>query len=186
MDHARPQRIVILGNCGGGKSTLAAQLGDAFDLPVYHLDRLFWKPGWVESERDEFDARVLAVAATERWVIDGNYTRTLQVRIDRADLIIYIEISRTLAVYRVVRRSIAHWGRTRPDMGDDCPDHIDPAFLAFVWNYPNRRGAEYPQMLEEARSVVTRVVVLRAGREVTRYVEKLARVKMTLPGEITR
>jgi len=150
MDDARPQRIVIIGNSGGGKSTLATQLGDVFDVPVYHLDQLFWKPGWVESERDEFDARVLEVTATDRWVIDGNYTRTLQARIDRADLIIYINIARSLAVYRVIRRSLRHRGRTRPDMGDDCPDHIDPAFLAFVWNYPSRRGAEHPQMTEEA------------------------------------
>lgn len=171
MDDARPQRIVILGNCGGGKSTLATQLGAVLDLPVYHLDQIFWKPGWVESERDEFDARVLEVTATERWIIDGNYTRTLQARIDRADLIIYINISRSLAVYRVVRRSVRHWGRTRPDMGDDCPDHIDPAFLGFVWNYPKRRGFEHRRMVEEARAVGERVVVLKAGQEVREFVK---------------
>jgi adenylate kinase family enzyme len=185
MENARPQRIVILGNAGAGKSTLATRLGTIYELPVYHLDRLFWKPGWVESERHEFDARVLAVAATDRWVIDGNYTRTLQARIDRADMIVYINVSRYRALYRVIRRSFRYWGQTRSDMGDDCPDHLDPAFLAFVWNYPKRRGAEHPQMLAQAKSVGKHVVVLKAGKEVTQHVDKLASVKETLRSEIT-
>ena len=169
MENARPQRIVILGSSGGGKSTLARQLGESLDLPVVHLDRLFWKPGWVESPRAEFDARVLEVTATECWVIDGNYSRTLPARIERADLIIYIEISRYRALWRVMRRWRSSLGRTRPDMGEGCPERIDFGFLSFVWHYPNRRGPEHRQMAEDAGAAGKTLVVLKAGREVSEF-----------------
>ncbi|HEX7103411.1 MAG TPA: hypothetical protein VF201_12270, partial [Nitrolancea sp.] len=128
MEHPRPQRIQILGNSGGGKSTLARQLGAALDLPVIHLDRIFWNPGWVETPHDEFDAKVLELAQADRWVIDGNYSRTLPERIERADLIIWIDVSRVHALWRVAKRAVTQHGRTRPDMGDDCPEHIDLGF----------------------------------------------------------
>jgi adenylate kinase family enzyme len=164
-----PQRIQILGNSGGGKSTLARQLGDALDLPVIHLDRVFWKPNWVESPRDEFDAKVLELAQGDRWVIDGNYSRTLPARIERADLIIWIDVSRPRALWRVAKRAITHYCRTRADMGDDCPEHIDWGFFAFVWNYPNRRGADHRQMTDDARAAGKWVEVLNTGREVREF-----------------
>jgi adenylate kinase family enzyme len=171
MEHQRPQRIQILGNSGGGKSTLARQLGDVLDLPVIHLDRYFWNPGWVPSLLPKFDARVLELAQGDRWVIDGNYSRTLPARIERADLIIWINISRTRALWRVAKRAVTQHGRTRPDMGDDCPEHIDWGFFAFVWNYPNRRGADHRQMMEDARAAGKWVEVLKAGREVREFVQ---------------
>ena len=121
-------------------------------MPVIHLDRIFWNPSWVETPRDEFDAKVLELATTDRWVIDGNYSRTLPTRIERADLIIWIDVSRPHALWRVAKRAVTQHGQTRPDMGDDCPEHIDFGFFAFVWNYPNRRGAEHLQMMEDAKA----------------------------------
>jgi adenylate kinase family enzyme len=173
MEIAGPKRIVVLGNSGGGKSTLARQLGEALDLPVYHLDRLFWRTGWVESAPDEFEAKVLEVAALDRWVIDGNYSRTLPARIDRADLIIWIDVTRVHALWRVAKRAVTQHGRTRPDMGDDCPEHIDFAFFDFVWNYPNRRGIEHRQMAKEAKAAGKRVVVLASGRQVVEFVKHM-------------
>jgi adenylate kinase family enzyme len=174
MEHARPQRIQILGNSGGGKSTLARELGEALDLPVIHLDSYFWRPGWVSSPLDEFDAKVLELAQADRWIIDGNYSRTLPERIERADMIIWIDVSRVHALWRVAKRAIMQHGHTRPDMGDDCPEHIDFSFFAFVWNYPNRRGIEHRQMMECAKAAGKWVVVLKAGREVREFVQQLA------------
>lgn len=62
------QRIVILGNAGSGKSTLARALGKRLDLPVVHLDTLFWEPGWVEPDAEQFRLRVSEAIATDAWI----------------------------------------------------------------------------------------------------------------------
>jgi adenylate kinase family enzyme len=74
------ERVLVIGGPGAGKSTLAARLGAALGLPVVHLDAHFWRPGWQESPRPEWAARVAELAAAERWVMDGHYAGTLAVR----------------------------------------------------------------------------------------------------------
>ena len=71
------ERIIIIGCGGAGKSTLARKLGEVLDLPVVHLDKLFWKPGWVETSREEFDALLAMELAKDKWIMDGNFNRTM-------------------------------------------------------------------------------------------------------------
>ena len=66
------ERILVMGSSGSGKSTFARRLCDVTGLPFVSLDALFWKPGWQESERAEFDARVIEATRQPRWVMDGN------------------------------------------------------------------------------------------------------------------
>ncbi|MDJ0641965.1 MAG: hypothetical protein QNJ15_04030 [Erythrobacter sp.] len=82
---------MIIGPCGAGKSTGAHQVARLFDLPLTHMDKLNWKPGWVESESEELRAKVAAAAAQDRWVIEGNYGGTMELRLPRADLILYLD-----------------------------------------------------------------------------------------------
>ena len=67
----------MIGPCGSGKSTLSRELGDRLDLPVYHMDHLGWRPGWVETVKGELREKLEAIVATERWLIEGNYGSTL-------------------------------------------------------------------------------------------------------------
>ena len=69
------KRIAIMGCSGSGKSTLARALGERLILPVYHLDQLYWKPGWVESDWDEFEQKVEEILARDAWIIDGGYSK---------------------------------------------------------------------------------------------------------------
>ena len=71
------ERIIIIGCGGAGKSTLARKLGEVLDLPVVHLDKLFWKPGWVETTAEEFDALLAMELAKDKWIMDGNFNRTM-------------------------------------------------------------------------------------------------------------
>ena len=131
-------RIAIIGSAGSGKSTLALQIAKLIDLPLYHLDRLFWKPGWVQTPKPEFSLMVEEVAQKKQWIIDGNYSRTIDIRLEAADMIIFLDYSKFLCVFRAVKRSLLHRNRIRPDITEGCKEKFDMEFYKWIWNFPNR------------------------------------------------
>ncbi len=135
---------MIIGPCGAGKSTASARISELFGLPVFHMDKLNWKPGWVESSSEELRTKVAAVAAQDQWLIEGNYGGTLELRLPRADAVIYLDYPITLCLYRIVKRYVPHRGQTRPDMGDGCRERLGLAFLWYVarWNSGPRLRTE--------------------------------------------
>ncbi|MEN0105264.1 MAG: AAA family ATPase [Pseudomonas sp.] len=164
------QRIVILGNAGSGKSTLARALGQKLDVPVVHLDTLFWEPGWVEPDAEQFRRRVSDAVAGERWVCEGNYARrTFDLRLPRADLIIWLDTPRLLCLVRVILRSVLN--RPRADLPAGCREKLDRAFLdflKFVWTFD--RG--YRPGIEGVRLAVgpqVPTVHLRGARAITAF-----------------
>ena len=135
------RRIVILGNAGSGKSTLARELGQRLGLPVVHLDRLFWEPGWTMAESEIFRTRVREATSGSAWVCEGNYHRqTFDLRLPRADLIIWLDTSRVRCVARVAMRGALN--RPRSDLPDGCVEKLDADFLAFlkyVWTFDREK-----------------------------------------------
>lgn len=164
------QRVLIIGCAGAGKSTLARKLTEKTGLPVVHLDALFWKPGWVESEREDFDARVLAELEKPAWIIDGNYARTLPMRLEKCDTVIYLDFPRLLCILGVLKRVLTTYGTVRPDMPEGCPERFDWEFLKWVWNFNrNNREKIYAQLKELPAD---KVILLKNRREVTRFLNQ--------------
>ena len=165
------ERIVIIGCGGAGKSTLARQLGEKLDLPVIHLDKLFWKPGWVETEQSEFDETLRKELAKDQWIMDGNFNRTMPERIARCDTVIYLDFSRMACLLGVLKRVLTTYGTVRPDMGDGCPERFDLDFLKWIWNFNKNKRQKYYQMLNEVEGVET--IVLKNRRMVKRFLDQL-------------
>ena len=106
------QRVLIIGPCGAGKSTLARELGSKLRLPVFHMDQLNWKAGWVESSTDEICEKLSAIIVTDRWLIDGTYGGTLRERLERAGTVVYLDYPIRLCVMRLLRRIYRYRGVT--------------------------------------------------------------------------
>lgn len=112
-------RIAIIGSAGSGKSTLSQKLGEILSLPVVHLDRFYWKPNWTPTVNDEWDEFVKDAVSEDQWIIDGNYTRTLGIRLSEADAVIFLDMPRLLCIYRIIKRRIRYHGKTRPDLNEE-------------------------------------------------------------------
>lgn len=133
------QRILVMGSSGSGKSTFAKRLSDITDIPVVSVDALFWKPGWVESEKAEFHERLTAAALQPRWIMDGNFTSHLvELRRDACDTLIWFDLPRSTCMMGILTRIAKSYGRVRPEMADGCPEKIDLKFFHYVWTFRAR------------------------------------------------
>lgn len=165
------ERIVIIGCGGAGKSTLARQLGEKLDIPVVHLDKLFWRPGWVQVSKEEFDKLHREALAREKWIMDGNFDRTMAERITRSDTVIYLDFSRFACLMGVLKRVFTTYGKVRPDMGEGCPERIDWEFLKWVWDFNKNKREKNYRLLNEAEGKET--IVLKNRRAVKKFLEQV-------------
>ena len=166
------RRVLVLGCPGAGKSTLARSLGEALSLPVVHLDKLWWKSGWVNRTEGEFDALLDAVLLGEEWVIDGNYLRTLPRRLERCDAVVLLDYPRRVCLLRALRRILTWRGRTRPDMAADCPERLDGEFVRWIWEF---HRTQRPQVLELLDGWTGEKHVFRSPKDCARFLAKLER-----------
>lgn len=105
------EKILIIGCSGSGKSTLAVALGEKLGLPVVHLDQLWWKEGWRNVTREEFDSRLAMAMNMDGWIIDGNYSRTMEMRLAKCDTVIYLDFNRWACLRGCVSGCSAITGR---------------------------------------------------------------------------
>jgi adenylate kinase family enzyme len=155
------KRVAVIGSGGAGKSALAIELGTRTGLPVIHLDRLYWGPGWTPKPEDEWAALQAELAAGDRWIMDGNYSKSLPIRLARADTVVFLDLPRLVCLWAVTRRWLRFRGRSRPDMGEGVNEALDPAFLRWIWDYPKRSRPGIVAQLAALPST-TRVVHLRS------------------------
>ncbi len=163
------ERIIIIGSCGAGKSTLAVNLAQKLSLPLVHLDKIKFIGNWQERSKEEFDEILLSELEKPRWIIDGNYNRTIPLRMKYCDTVIFLDFSRIACLWGVITRVIKHHGKTRPDMGGNCPERFDLQFMKFVWQFKTKHRRRYLEMLANADD--KKVIILRNRRQVKKFLD---------------
>ena len=159
------KKVLVLGSGGSGKTTFAAKLSQKTGLPLYHLDALYWKPGWVEPPAAEWQKRIAALVEKDAWIIDGSYGGTLELRIPKADTILFLDMPNWLCVWNILKRRIKFarvFGRTRPGMAPECPETIHFSFLMWVWSYPKSKKPNVLAMINRLKQTETQVVIFKS------------------------
>ena len=163
------QRILVIGGSGAGKSTLSVELAKKLNLPLVHLDRLFWRAGWQHVSREEFDNRLFKELMQPAWIIDGEYSRTLKTRLSYCDTVIFLDYSRFVCLTGVLKRILTGYGKTRPDMGEGCPERFDWEFLKYVWNFNKNNRQKTYHLLETEKN--KNIIILKSRKEAARLLQ---------------
>ncbi|HJC25814.1 MAG TPA: hypothetical protein H9761_19315 [Candidatus Eisenbergiella merdavium] len=146
-------RVMLVGGSGSGKSWTAERLGRLTGMPVIYLDKECWQPGWKYPPKEEWEAKNREFIAKEEWIIDGNHRETLEMRLQRAQLLLFFDINPLLCIWRVWWRH----GCKRPDLSEELEEKRNLDFyrlLGFIWtSYRKRREhilslhEKYPVMM---------------------------------------
>lgn len=170
----KPAKIAIIGNAGSGKSTLAQKLHTITNLPIYYLDQYFWKPGWVKTDPDEYKKIHDAICDKQEWIIDGINLRVMEYRIQRADVIIFLDLPRYVCIWRIFKRTIQNYGKETSSSAKGCPERFNGAFFKFlkwVWNFKH----EYPAKIREilTRYPEKKIYIFKSQRDVDAFMRDL-------------
>ena len=167
----RPRRALIAGTAGAGKTTLAARVAEVLGIPQVEIDGLFHGPGW--TSRQAFEADVRRFAATQAWVTEWQYGLVRPLLAQRADLLVWLDLSRATVIRQVVRRTLRR--RLRKEMlwnGNLEPplwtiftdrDHI----VRWAWSTHSKSAARVAAAVDQCPELV--VVRLRDRRAVERW-----------------
>ncbi len=166
------KKVLVIGSSGAGKSTFSRRLSDLTGIEIIHLDKLHWKPNWTEPSKEEWKATLEKAMRGEAWIMDGNYSNTLDIRIPVCDTVIFLETPPAVCVYRVLKRVTTSYGKTRPDMADDCVERFDWEFIKWIWNFENRSKPKMEKLLELFKNEKT-IIRLKSKREVEDFFRNL-------------
>lgn len=172
------QRVAIIGNGGAGKTTLARELGRRVGLPVVYLDRVFWRPGWVEPDPCAWQRAHRDALAGAVWIADGNFGSTMAERLRHADTIVLVDPPPLLCVWGAAWRKLRWLGRSRDDLPAGCFERLAPqetlAFWRYIWGYRRKQLPAVLELLDGVRPE-KRVEILRSRRDIRRFLDGVRR-----------
>lgn len=161
------KRILVLGSSGAGKSTFARELGERLGIETIHLDSYYWQPNWISPPPEVWGQKLKSLLERDSWVMDGNYTASLSLRLEYADTVIFLDRGRVKSLLRCVGRLLKYRGQSRPELAPGCNEKIDLDFLKWIWNYPRDVKPVVLETLEKQAD--KEIIVLKSDNEIARY-----------------
>ena len=174
-------KINVVGTSGSGKSTLCKKLSAALDIPYIEIDRLFWKPNWIESNDEEFFSKLEQSLDQDSWVLDGNYTRTIPIKWKHVDMIIWIDFSYTRTLLQALKRALIRASTKQelwPDTGNrETFKKLFSRQSIVLWTIKTyaKNKKKYQAMMADARYSRIKFVRVRSPKEADSLIESLSK-----------
>ncbi|MGH3886559.1 MAG: DNA topology modulation protein FlaR [Pseudonocardiaceae bacterium] len=163
-------RIAIIGCGGSGKTHLANQLAALLNLPVTHLDGVYYDADWNPLPQQELAALQRDLVAGSRWLIEGNYAATLPIRLAAADTVIFLDLPAIICLTGIAQRRWRYRGGQHAE--DGVYDRITWSFVRYIWGYRKTMLPRVHQLLAE-HGGNAQLVTLTSRRQATRFVARL-------------
>lgn len=165
------KKVLVLGCCGAGKSTFSKKLHSILKLELIHLDKYYHKPNWEEPENTEWEKTVNFLIKKPSWIMDGNFSETMDIRIKNADTIIYLDYPTLKCFWRVLLRIFKYNGRSRSDMATGCKEQLDLEFLYFVLTFNRKNRKKTLKKLDSAKEN-KKVYIFKSDKEADLFLLK--------------
>lgn len=162
-------KISIIGGSGSGKSTLANILSESMKIPVIHLDSINYKPNWIQVDKVERDKIISGKSNEDKWIIDGNYNKTLKERLIKSDLIIWLDYSSYTQIKGVVKRIAQNYNKERSEI-PGCKERINLKFIKYVATY---NKVKRPEMLEILKDIPEdKLLIFKKQKDLNNWLKK--------------
>ena len=165
------EKIAIIGSPGAGKTTLARTLHKELDIKVYHLDRLFWLPGWQRKDSDTRRDILQKVVQEKRWIIEGTDLRSSEPRLNAADTIIFLDTNPIICLWRVIKRHDKDHGHSRRDIPEGSTDKLNPFRMWRLLAFPLQDRKKLKQKLDNDES--KEIIRLRSRKDLEGFLAQL-------------
>lgn len=165
----KPQKIIIIGISGAGKSHLARRLSKVLDLPIIHYDTLCWDKNWVEVKEEEVAEKLRREMKKDKWILEGYIEPLAHERLEQADLVLYLDYSGLRALWGGIKRWFTNRGNHLPELAEGCIMKFDPERFKIMWTRDERKEIE-----RVIRGFEKKVVRLTSPRALTRFLQHLS------------
>jgi adenylate kinase family enzyme len=180
VSSASVRRVSVVGNSGSGKSQLAREIAGKLGVPCLELDSIFHQPGWEPLPQEEFRARVATVAASDAWVIDGNYSAVRPLVWARADTVIWLDLPRRTVTRQIVLRTFRRiltgaelWNGNKEPWANLFSLNPEKSVIAWSWTKHAEYHIRYAAAAEDPANAHLTFVRLRSHAEAGRFLAAL-------------
>lgn len=161
------KKVIIIGCPGSGKSTFGRKLKDITDLPLHHLDMMYWNKDKTTVSKEIFDTRLDDVMKNPEWIIDGNYARTMELRIKECDTVFFLDYPTDVCIKGIEERK----GKLRSDMPWVEDGTTDDEFISFIKNYNSESRPKVIELLEKYSS--KNIIIFNSRLDAENYLSDL-------------
>ncbi len=161
------KKVIVIGCPGSGKTTFAEKLNKFTGLPLYYLDAVWHKPDKTHIPREEFDSRISEIFETPEWIIDGNYNRTIEIRLQQCDTVFLFDLPTEVCVQGATERI----GKGHYDL-PWLEAEVDPEFMQFIEEFPNTSLPKIYELIDKYKSE-KQVVIFKSREEADLFLEKM-------------
>lgn len=159
-------KVIVIGSPGAGKSTFARSLRDSLDLPLYYLDMLWHRPDQTNISREEFDTRLAEILRTDKWIIDGNYQRTLELRLKECDTAFLLDYPLEICLSGAAARI----GKKREDL-PWIESEFDSGFKQWILDFSKDQLPQIYTLLKKYQEEKN-IIIFKSRQEADSYLER--------------